>query len=83
MKKFFVNFALVLAMVAGVGLAFANGAKPVVHTLKAQINGSWVTLSPSQEYSCQYQPNEICTAEFDENDEMIPETVEEGRFVAE
>lgn len=83
MKKLFLNLMLVLAMVAGTGLAFASQEAPTLNTLKAKINGVWVPVSPSQDYSCEYRPSEECTAEFDQQDHMIPETLEEGRFVIE
>lgn len=83
MKKLLLNMMLVLAMVAGAGFAFANQDAPMLNTLKAKINGVWTPISSSTEYSCEYNPSEECTAEFDQQDNMIPETLVEGRFVAE
>lgn len=83
MKRLFLNLMLVLALAAGTGFAFANQDAPALNTLKAKINGVWTPISVSTEYSCEYRPNEECTAEFDQQDHMIPETLVEGRFVAE
>jgi hypothetical protein len=81
MKKFFGKFLPVIAFVFAIGAAFASQPdKVLVGTLKANVSGTWTTISEQQRYSCASNPNIDCVARFDAQNQMIPGTLVKGVY---
>ena len=85
MKKLFA-FLPVLALVLGIGAAFASHqpASAFANTKKAFINNQWVDITGKEidvHYVCD-ESLENCTAEFNTQGQMIPNTLVRGDYRA-
>jgi hypothetical protein len=83
MKKFFGKSLPTMAFLFAIGAAFVTHAfsAPPVGTLKAKIDGAWQPISETQSYICVSSANE-CVARFNQQNQMIPETLVLGTYEA-
>lgn len=81
MKKLVGKFLPVMAFLFAIGAAFVAQAfnPPPEGTLKAKIDGTWQPISETQSYICVSSAEE-CVARFDQQNQMIPDTLVPGTY---